>query len=527
MLFHSEEFLFLFLPLVLGLFFLIGRINQFSAASFLFLASLSFYSWWNPKYTLLLLFSISINFFIGRAILKTRQTAGETKSKLILVLGIIFNLALLGYYKYANFLIENINATLGANLHLSQIILPLGISFFTFTQIAFLVDAHKNKAEEYDFVHYGIFVTFFPHLLAGPIYHHREIMPQFAKPSTYKFSSENLAIGLTIFFIGMFKKVGLADQFALLADPVFNAAAKGESLHFLKSWTGATAYSLQLYFDFSGYMDMAIGLSRTIGVKLPVNFDSPYKSVNIIEFWRRWHITLGRFLRDYLYIPLGGNQKGAKRQAINVLVTFFLGGLWHGAGWTYIAWGTLHGCYLVVCRLWLQLREKMGCSVEGKWHQNLLGCLLTFTSVTVAWVLFRAESLQAAKVIFIGMSGGSGVIIPNSLLDDIVSARDSLTSIGISFGHEPFGKALYLILLGLCIAWFFPNSQQIMAKYDPVIPHTSGSTIEKSGNSKFQPWRFQWDMNKKWAFVSGLIGLIALSITLASETPSQFLYYIF
>jgi alginate O-acetyltransferase complex protein AlgI len=333
MLFNSYTFIFIFLPITLLVFFSIGgKGHHRIAIAWLVAASLFFYGWWNPAYLSLILGSILFNYAVGVALsnLQAQSSASHLTKKIILSFGILVNLFLLAYFKYANFFVDNLNSLSGSNFHLQTIILPLAISFFTFQQITYLVDAYKGETREYNFLHYCLFVTFFPQLIAGPIVHHREMLPQFVKNTIYKFNHQHLAIGLTIFFIGLFKKVVLADGVAVYATPVFEAAEQGVMLTFFEAWAGALAYTFQLYFDFSGYSDMAIGIARMFGIRLPLNFNSPYKSVNIIEFWRRWHITLSRFLRDYLYIPLGGNRKGKFRRYINLMITMLLGGLWHG-----------------------------------------------------------------------------------------------------------------------------------------------------------------------------------------------------
>jgi D-alanyl-lipoteichoic acid acyltransferase DltB (MBOAT superfamily) len=300
MLFNSYEFLFLFLPITLLGFHLIGKQGHHRVAiAWLVGASLFFYGWWNPAYLNLMLFSILFNYSIGISLSST--LGRKLSSKTILTIGVATNLAVLGYYKYANFFVDNLNALSDSNLILHKVILPLAISFFTFQQIAYLVDAYRGKAREYSFLHYCLFVTFFPQLIAGPIVHHKDMLPQFAKDAVYKLRSKNLAIGITIFTLGLFKKVVLADGVSVYATPVFNAAEAGMILTFFEAWTGALAYTFQLYFDFSGYSDMAIGIARMFGIRLPLNFNSPYKATSIIDFWRRWHITLSRFLRDYLY----------------------------------------------------------------------------------------------------------------------------------------------------------------------------------------------------------------------------------
>lgn len=299
MLFNSYSFIFGYLPVTLVGFFLLGRSSHRLAALWLAAASLLFYGWWNPVYVLLVMASISINYAFGYKIGHARIRS-EHKAKMMLTGAVVTNLGLLVYFRYANFFIVNVSQLTGAELNVVNIVMPLGISFFTFTQIAFLVDVYRGIVREYNFIHFVLFVTYFPHLIAGPVLHHKQMMPQFGNAGTYRISLENINIGLTIFIAGLTKKVLLADQFALYANPVFDVVAQGGEPKLLEAWIGSLAYTLQLYFDFSGYSDMAIGLSRMFNVKLPLNFDSPYKSRNIIEFWRRWHMTLSTFLRDYL-----------------------------------------------------------------------------------------------------------------------------------------------------------------------------------------------------------------------------------
>ncbi|MCP2228853.1 alginate O-acetyltransferase complex protein AlgI [Pseudomonas silensiensis] len=287
------------------------------------------------------------NYTVGYIIAKNHERA-RAKSKAALYVGVISNLLLLCYYKYSNFFLGEVARSTGVHMPTLELVLPLGISFFTFTQIAFLVDAWKGKAQEYNFWHYLLFVTWFPHLIAGPILHHGQMMPQFKDPEIYRIRSRNISIGVALFAVGLGKKLLLADPISTYADPVFHAAATGQAIGPMIAWVGAIAYTLQIYFDFSGYSDMAVGLSMLFGIHLPINFNSPYKARNIIEFWRRWHMTLSQFLRDYLYIPLGGNRKGETRRLVNLMLSMLLGGLWHGANWTFVIWGALHGAYLCI-----------------------------------------------------------------------------------------------------------------------------------------------------------------------------------
>jgi len=336
MLFNSYPFLLGFLPVTLIGFFAIGRVSRPGAAAWLTLASLVFYGWWSPAYVALLLASIAFNYTLGARIARARARDEPALARRLLIAAVTIDLATLGYFKYANFFLDTLTTVSGITLPAARVILPLGISFFTFTQIAFLVDAYRGIAREYNPIHFALFVTYFPHLIAGPILHHKEMMPQFARPRIYVPHAGNLAVGATIFAIGLFKKTVLADRIAPFVAPVFDGAAATPPT-LLVAWGGALAYTFQLYFDFSGYSDMAIGLSRLFGVQLPLNFASPYKSRSIIEFWRRWHMTLSRFLRDYVYFALGGNRRGRLRRYVNLFLTMLLGGLWHGAGWTFVA----------------------------------------------------------------------------------------------------------------------------------------------------------------------------------------------
>jgi alginate O-acetyltransferase complex protein AlgI len=412
MLFNSYAFIFIFLPLTLLGFHVIGkRGHQRIAIAWLVGASLFFYGWWNPAYLGLMLFSILFNYIIG--ILLSRISNSKFSKKNILIIGIVVNLAVLGYFKYANFFVDNLNVLSGANFTLNQIILPLGISFFTFQQIAYLVDSYRGETREYNFLHYCLFVTFFPQLIAGPIVHHKEMMPQFNKSSIYSLSSKNLAIGLTIFIIGLFKKVVLADGISEYSFPVFDLAEAGIAVTFFEAWAGSLSWTLQYYFDFSGYSDMAIGLARMFGIRIALNFNSPYKSTSIIDYWRRWNITLSRFLRDYVYFPLGGNRKGAFKQKINLMLTMLIGGLWHGASWTFVLWGGLNGILLIINSQYRRYRKYK--SGKGFFQRTLISWSLTFISAIVVRVLFCSTSIEGAINILTSMAGLNGISFPKVL----------------------------------------------------------------------------------------------------------------
>jgi alginate O-acetyltransferase complex protein AlgI len=419
-LFTTATFICLFLPIVLAGFFGIARFNHAAAALWLFVASVFFYGYWMPEFTMLLLASVAGNFLVGAKIssLADANDASErAHSKRWLVFGVTVNLALLSYFKYANFFIDNLNAALGSNWDIGRVILPIGISFFTFTQIAYLVDTWHKGVREYKFVHYGLFVTYFPHLIAGPVLHHAQMMPQFRDAATYRFNTGNFTAGLAIFALGLFKKVVLADGVSPYADAIFKAADAGVSPDFQEAWLGAIAYTLQLYFDFSGYSDMAIGLSWMFNVRLPFNFNSPYQATNISDFWRRWHMSLSQFLRDYLYIALGGNRKGVFRRYANLMTTMVLGGLWHGASWSFVLWGFLHGLYLGLNHGFRALCGRpLSAQLEHSRMFALVAWMLTMLSVIFAWVVFRAETLHGASRMLRSMASPAAVTQVHTLL---------------------------------------------------------------------------------------------------------------
>jgi alginate O-acetyltransferase complex protein AlgI len=399
MIFSSPEYILLFVPLAFFGYFLLNHYRRASVAkAWLVGMSLVFYAYWDIAYLPLLLGSILFNFGLGVALApESTEAIGKAPGKPqwlrrgLLIFAIASNLLLLGYYKYANFFLENIDQIFSLEIALPSIILPLGISFFTFTQIAYLVDSYQGKAHEYNLVNYALFVTFFPHLIAGPILHHREMMSQFESRWTLAIRYRHIFAGLFIFSIGLFKKVIIADTFALWANAGFDQPV---SLDFFAAWGTSLSYTFQLYFDFSGYCDMAIGAALLFNIWLPINFNSPYKALDIQDFWRRWHITLSRWLRDYLYIPLGGNRCSSRRVYLNLMATFVLGGLWHGASWMFVIWGGLHGLALVIHRFW---------QAHGGRLPTVLAWLLTFGFINVTWVFFRAETLDDAQRVLRGM----------------------------------------------------------------------------------------------------------------------------
>lgn len=509
MLFNSYPFIFLYLPIVFFGFFIISKRSFKLAALWLAIASLFFYGWWNPKFILLLLASILFNYTFGYLI-------GEEKykkhSKKLLVFSITINLVLLGVYKYANFFIDSAN-TLGANWNSLNIILPLGISFFTFTQIAFLVDVYSGIARERNFIHYLLFVTWFPHLIAGPVLHHKQMMPQFGQETTYKPNNDNISIGLTIFAIGLFKKVILADNFAPSANSVFDIVAHGGQPMLVESWIGTLAYTLQLYFDFSGYSDMAIGLSLMFNVKLPINFDSPYKSANIIDFWRRWHMTLSKFLADYLYIPLGGNRKGPIRRYVNLITVMLLGGLWHGAGWNFVLWGGLHGLYLMINHAWRGMTGSVGISKHWLTHTFSIG--LTFLAVMLAWIPFRATSLDETLSLWKGLVGLNGFSLPIMFEKLLTPYLGNQVQFLLPMSGINIAQTSIWILAGLIIIWCLPNTQRWLGKHSPVWNPKEIELIDS---------KFAWRPIPIFAITTGL--LFAISI-IAFKKNSPFLYFQF
>ena len=444
MAFNSYEYIFFFLPLaLLGYFTLLHWKARTLARCFLVAASLCFYAWWNQAFLGLFLGSVAFNYLFSRILWFRHQKAG---AKLWLTLGIAGNLLFLGFFKYTNFCLESINAAAGTHFHLLNIALPLAISFYTFQQLAFLVDVYRGQVKKYTLLDYIVFVTFFPQLISGPITRQDETLGQFRDPQRQCFSSHAFAAGIYQFVIGLGKKVLVADTLAQWVNLGF---ASPSTLIMPEAWMTSLAYTLQIYYDFSGYTDMALGTARMFHIKLPINFDSPYKAVNIQEFWRRWHMTLSRLLRDDLYIPLGGSRRGAVRTALNTLITFLLCGLWHGAGWTFVIWGGLHGIALVVCRAFKALGGKL---------PNWLGWTLTMLFVNVAWVFFRAPDLDTAFQLLHAMTDVKTLVLPAEWI-----TLPALCSTDIVFGI----LAAVCILLAGVFTLVFPNSNQMTEDFVP------------------------------------------------------------
>jgi D-alanyl-lipoteichoic acid acyltransferase DltB (MBOAT superfamily) len=453
MLFNSFPFIFIFLPLTLVVYFFLGKARlTLAARAWLVAASLFFYGWWNPVYLPLIMASILFNYAVGTALGRVGQPdPGGLRRRLLLWIGVCGNIGLLGYYKYTDFLIANINYLSGSQIQLLKLILPLGISFFTFTQIAYLVDVYRQEAKEYDLLNYILFVTFFPHLIAGPIIHHKEMMPQFASFRNKLLNYKHLAEGLFLFSVGLFKKVIVADTFATWANLGFGSS---QPLNALEAWCTSLSYTFQLYFDFSGYTDMALGSALMFNIKLPINFNSPYKALDIRDFWRRWHITLSRFLRDYVYIPLGGNRAGPSRTYFNLMATFLIGGIWHGAGWTFVFWGFLHGAAMVAQRAWQSLGRPM---------PKALAWFLTFNFINLAWVFFRARDWSEAAKVIKGMFlwHGSGLPGWDKFFPWQLKVKSYLQNIGGS------NDTLVYLICALLVCLFLRNSNELVDRFKP------------------------------------------------------------
>ena len=500
MLFTSFEFLFIYLPITLaGYFFAARRFPDPKVRIiWLGLASVAFYSFWDYRFLPILVASVLFNYCLG-IIISAHQGAARKTAFIVAVAG---NLAALAFFKYTNFGIHILNEVTGRNIPAADIALPLGISFFTFTQIAYLADVYSDYASERSLSKYLLFVTYFPHLIAGPILHHKEMIPQFDTEEAGRPSAGRFAIGLTIFGIGLFKKAVIADGFALIANPVF-AAANAGAIAPMDAWGGALAYSLQIYFDFSGYSDMAIGLSLLFGILLPFNFDSPYKARNISEFWRRWHITLSRFLRDYLYFPLGGNRKGPTQRNVNLMTTMLLGGLWHGANWTYVVWGGLHGLYLVINHAWSSFvrRTPTLSALSGTFGYGLAALFLTQIAVVAAWVYFRADNLKSAHRILKAM-GFSGEA-PAETVKPIVTSAD-----------------LAMIAVGYLICLLLPNVRALFSAWKVGLDTYNNPTTWSLPDLK-------WSPSLQWAVTASVILFVGVFFSLIAGDGSQFLYFQF
>jgi len=538
MLFNSYEFIFGFLPLTLAGFFLLGRVSRGWALSWTILASLFFYAWWRPINVLIIAPSIMVNFVLARALQHLGKSGRPAAARAVLLLGIAFNVAFLGYFKYANFAVGAANDVFGTGYVLSRIVLPLGISFITFQKIAFLIDVHAGRVESFRLQDYCLFVLFFPQLIAGPIVHYREMMPQFHR-ATCRLDQENVAVGLTLFMFGLFKKVYLADSLSPLVGGIYGHAAQGEAVSLLPAWMAAVGFTLQIYFDFSGYTDMALGIARFFGIRFPPNFNSPLKATSIIDFWLRWHMTLTRFLTAYIYNPLalaltrrraaqGLPGLGPRRPTVGsfavllflpTIITMLVSGVWHGAGYGFILWGLVHGLLLVINHGW-----RMG--APRAWRDARImgpvGFLLTFVSVAAAMVLFRASTVPAAGRLLAGMLGRHGIALPGPYFDRLgplqswLSRADTATALG---DFSDFKMLTVWIVVGLGIALCLPNTLQVLSAYEPALgvrPESRGWWTKVRALS--------WQPSPAWALLTSAIAAIGV---LHLSGQSEFLYWQF
>lgn len=471
MLFNSYPFVLGFFPALLLAYAVISESRWRMLTPWLLVgASLFFYAWWNWHFVPLFLFSIAFNYLWALRLRgpEADDAQGVLRRKAVLGVGIAVNLALLFYFKYRDFFVGSLDAAVGTHWTLLHLALPLAISFFSFEQITYLVSAYRCEDGTHDFLSYAMFITFFPHLIAGPIVRYREIYPQFNRRREFGLVAANVSAGLMIFAIGLFKKVIIADTFRSYVEPIYNGHFS--NIAFADAWGATLAFTLQIYFDFSGYSDMAIGLARIFNVRFPENFDSPYQSTSLIDFWRRWHITLSFFLRDYLYIPLGGNRRGELRRNINLFITMLLGGLWHGANWTFVIWGALHGGVLALNHAWRK---------RGLVLPTLACWALTFLTVVVGWVFFRAATFTRAWELLRGMVGLGGFAFS--------SRSESITS------HQ-----YWRILMGLGLVLLCPNRQTIM----------------------------EWDWGSDYIY-AGVFAVLGTMCLLSMANPPAFIYFQF
>jgi D-alanyl-lipoteichoic acid acyltransferase DltB (MBOAT superfamily) len=541
MLFNSYVFIFAFLPVTLAVFHVLGAGSRKWALHWLILASLFFYAWWRPFNVLLIAPSILINFALARTL--QRMSADETRrgtALAVLIAGITFNVAFLGFFKYSFFLGNVTNDVFGTHLVLTQIILPLGISFITFQKIAFLVDVHSGRVSSFTLREYALFVLFFPQLIAGPIVHYTEVMPQFGRISC-RLERENLSVGLALLVFGLFKKAVLADGIAEHVSRVYELAASGHQISLVPAWYAAIGFTLQIYFDFSGYSDMALGLARCFGVRLPPNFNSPLQATSIIDFWLRWHMTLTRFLTAYLYNPLAlwltrrrmarglPGLVGAKPSVAAffqllvgpLLVTMFVSGVWHGAGYLFILWGLLHGVYLSINHAWRLFGPKMWIRRDA--YDRLMrptGLVLTLLSVAVSMVLFRSANTAAASELLRGMAGLSGIELPTRLYALLGPLAGFLPFVRVSTGISAHEWAFSIAWAGALVigALALPNTLQVMSRYEPALGFRSPPTW---------PSRLRvldWAPTIPWAVA---ISCLVIGVVMSLGGRSEFLYWQF
>lgn len=545
MLFNSYQFIFGFLPIAVLGYMLVNMLSSRKLSlAWLVLISVVFYGVWNPLNLVIIAPSIALNYMAGRALksaIKRDDRFGDRLANVIVIAGVVFNLCFLGYFKYKNFFLDSLNTLAGTDFLLVSVILPLGISFITFQKIAFLVDIRAGVIDDFDLFDFLVFVFFFPQLIAGPIVHYREMMPQFDNIKS-RIDVHDVAVGMGLFAMGLFKKVVLADGVALYAAPTFDAAARGDHVGAIAAWMGVVAYTFQIYFDFSGYSDMAIGLARLFGIRLPFNFNSPLKSSSIIEFWSRWHVTLTRFLTAYVYTPVvmaltrrrmaaGKPVLGRKKPtlptfllliAAPTVLTMFLSGFWHGAGATFLVWGLLHGAYLVINHAWRQWRPKWS-GVQYDRVMRPFGWLITFAAVVIAMAFFRAKTVGAAFLLTTDMLGLHGISLPQGILNRAGSFAAVLTRLGIS-GDDASGAQFMHASIWLCalflIIMALPNSLEIWRAHSPALyfePLVPGKVAQR-------PLRLAASFTHRWAFACAAMFVFGV---LGLNRVSEFLYWQF
>jgi alginate O-acetyltransferase complex protein AlgI len=544
MLFNSFPFIFGFLPVVLAGFYTLGHWRRDWAISWLILASFFFYAWWRPLNVLLITPSILVNYVLARTIERLAGAGAKPRAaSAVLVVGIIFNLCFLGYFKYVNFFGSVIGDVFGVDLVLAKIILPLGISFITFQKIAFLVDVHSGRVKSFTLGDYALFVLFFPQLVAGPIVHYREMMPQFhAAPC--RFHAEDAAVGISLFAFGLFKKAVLADSIASFSSPIYADAAQGNPISLFYAWIAAIGFMLQVYFDFAGYSEMALGIARFFGIKLPMNFNSPLKAASVIEFWQRWHMTLTRFLTAYLYnpmtmaltrrrmakgLPVAGGRNTSPSAFVTLvafptLVTFLVCGLWHGAGYQYVIWGFMHGVFLTINQGWRMVRRRYLPASKAELARALrpFGRALTFLSIVAAIVIFRAPTLGAAVDLWKGMVGLNGITVPEGIYGGAGALSVGLDAINAT--PDPSSGSKFLeswtwIAVLLFIAWALPNSLEMLRRHEPAL----GVAADAAPDDGRLP-RLLWRPSFAWA---AALAAMAFAGILSLGQLSEFLYWQF
>ncbi|OJU56154.1 MAG: hypothetical protein BGO00_13595 [Alphaproteobacteria bacterium 62-8] len=495
MIFSSYPYL-IFLALTVSIFIFLEARLPGLRRTFLLLISLVFYAWWRVDFLALLLTSTFVNYAIGTML--TRRFRDGRTVHWLLILGLVFNLGLIAWFKYAGLFAQTANTLFAADLPIPSLFLPLAISFFTFEQISYLVDAAAGKAPHYSLLDYSLFVAFFPHLIAGPIIRHNDLIPQFGTRRDSNTRADDIAVGATLFTIGLAKKTLIADNIAPFSDAVFAAANHGAAIGTADAWMGTLFFAFQIYFDFSAYSDMALGSACMFGLRLPINFNSPYKATSIIEFWRLWHISLSTFLRDYLYIPLGGNRHGSVRRYANLLITMLLGGLWHGANWTFVLWGGLHGVYLIVNHAWRHVTRRAGLNVPKRFRPltRALSVAVSFLATLFAWTVFRSQSFDSALAMMAGLAGAGG---------------DSHI---LSFG--PLAWAGFVAMFA--IVWGAPNSMEITWRLRPALE----SYYRDAGVRDIGRWA--WIPGTRSAIAFGLLFVVSV---MALSNLSPFIYFQF